>query len=145
MIDAISHLEPDFQHKVLDNGGDLIATMTHLSMLDTLNRKSPLYGTNYDTIVLSMIEEEENILKMKAEDLKKLENQARKHEHMHRKKKNVACKKAPTCIKPKPKFNRNNRAMRLVYSKVIPPKKRLPDSHKVVFTDKKGRTCYCSC
>lgn len=151
LINTVSYLQPDFQHKVLDSG-DLLETMVHLSMLDTLNKKSPFYGKNYDSILKSIKEEEVSLRKLSGENSKSDDQNLLKHKQKQKYHKETInlksekkTKKIPKCNKPKHKFIRNNRAMRLMFSKIIAPGQKLPDSHRVVFTDKRGRTCYCSC
>ena len=150
MIEQISYYNQDFQHKILENGGDLIGTMAHLSMLDTSNKKSPFFGKNYDAIIQSIDEEEMAKEKLAEENLRieaRMALEQRENdeamEKQRRKINNMG--KVPNCKQVRPKFSLNNRAMRLLYSKVIPPGKKLPNSHRVVFTDNRGRTCHCSC
>lgn len=152
MIEQISYFRNDFQHRVLENGGDLISTMAHLSMLDTSNKKSPFFGKNYDAIIQSINEDEmakeklaEENLRIEARMALEQKENDKAMENQRRKMNNNNMGIIPNCIKVKPKFSLNNRAMRLLYSKVIPPGKKLPNSHRVVFTDNRGRTCRCSC
>lgn len=106
------------QENALKSNEEMLETVVRLSMLDTTNRKSPIYGKNISKLL------------GKTED--KIQS-------------NVKDKIKPSCKAMKRKYINRDGKMRLIFSKVIPPGHKMPNGNNIMYTDEKGRKCYCSC
>ena len=103
------------QENALKNNEDMLETVVRLSMLDTTNRKSPIYGMNVNKLL--------GLHKAVDDEEKKVEV------------------KSPM----KRKYINRDGKIRLIFSKVIPPGQEIPDSNTIKYTDEKGRQCICAC
>lgn len=131
LLAQIAEISPKQQEKLIEKHEKLLETTVKLSMLDTKNKKSPLYGKDFNKSMKAGLKEFMAPKKPSPQQLKKAAA-ARKQKQSR---KNAF----------KPKFNRKDDVMKLMYSKVIPPQAKMPDINKLVFKDEIGRTCYCSC
>lgn len=102
-IKKLEKMSEEDRYKALKSNEKMLETVVRLSMLDTTNRRSPLYG--------------KNVRKLLGKSIKSL----------------------------KKKFHKKDGKMRLMFSKIVPPGHKMPDTNKIKYTDDKGRECLCSC
>lgn len=102
-IKKLEKMSEEDKFNTLKSNEKMLETVVRLSMLDTTNKHSPIYG--------------KNISKLLGNGKKAL----------------------------KRKYHKRDGMMQLMYSKVIPPGRKMPDTNKIQYTDDKGRQCICSC
>lgn len=128
-IKRIQSMSEKEQERTLKTNEDMLETVVRLSMLDTTNRKSPIYGRN----ISKLLGNSKDNLRAKAESAK---NAAK------------ICAKSSggkVAKSMKRKYHKKDGNMRFLFSKVIQPGHRMPDSNKIRYTDEKGRDCFCAC
>ena len=125
-IKVLKKMSESEQEKVLKKNDDMLETVVRLSMLDTTNKKSPIYGKNVKKLLSN---KKKNKNKKNAKNAKNKKNKKKKTEKTEKNKKKSLTKK----------HHKKDGKMKLVCTKVIPPGQAMPDANNINCTGQNGK------